>query len=92
MDTQFAWAILIVSYAAILVLFYLFVIKPRRDAARRHKQLVESLSRGDEIVTAGGIHGRVVSVKDRTCVVEVGRDTQITLERGAVRSRQEESD
>jgi preprotein translocase subunit YajC len=92
MDTQFAWAILIVSYAAILVLFYLFVIKPRRDAARRHKQLVESLSRGDEIVTAGGIHGRVVSVKDKTCVVEIARDTQITLERGAVRSRQEESD
>ena len=92
MDPQFAWAILIVSYAAILVLFYLFVIKPRRDAARRHKQLVESLSRGDEIVTAGGIHGRVVSVKDKTCVVEVARDTQITLERGAVRSRQEESD
>jgi len=92
MDTQFAWAILLVAYAGILVIFYLFVIKPRRDAARRHKELVTSLARGDEIITAGGIHGRVVSVKETTCVIEVTPGTQMTLERGAVRARREGSD
>ena len=91
MSQQTAWAIVLVGYAVILVLFYLFVVKPRRDAMRRHKELVEGLSPGDEIITAGGIYGRVVSVREKTCVVEIAKGTQITLQRAAVRTRQDES-
>ena len=90
MSQQQAWIILLASYAVIIVLCYFIMIKPRRDAARRHRELVESLAQGDKVVTAGGIHGRVVSVRDKTCVIEIAPRTQITLERGAVRARQED--
>ncbi|MGD8240234.1 MAG: preprotein translocase subunit YajC [Armatimonadota bacterium] len=88
---QMAWAIVLLGYFVILILFYIFAIKPRRDAMRRHKELVEGLSEGDRIVTAGGMYGRVVSVKEKTCVVEVAKGTQITIQRAAIRARQEDS-
>ncbi|MFQ5811430.1 MAG: preprotein translocase subunit YajC [Armatimonadota bacterium] len=88
---QMAWALVLIGYLVILVLFYFLMIKPRRDAMRRHKELVEGLGQGDEIVTAGGIYGRVVSVREKTCVVEVAKGTQITLQRAAIRARQEDS-
>ncbi len=77
-----------VGYVVILILFYIFIVKPRRNAMKRHRDLIQSLAAGDEVVTAGGIHGRVISVHDKTCVVEIAKDTRVTLERGAVRARQ----
>jgi preprotein translocase subunit YajC len=88
---QIAWAIVLAGYFAILILFYIFVVKPRRDAMRRHRDLVESLSAGDRVITAGGIYGRVVSVKQNTCVVEIAKGTQITVQRAAIRARQDEA-
>jgi preprotein translocase subunit YajC len=86
---QMSWAIVLVGYIVILILFYIFIVKPRRDAMKRHRDLIQNLAVGDVVVTAGGIHGRVISVHDKTCVVEIAAGTRVTLERGAVRARQE---
>jgi preprotein translocase subunit YajC len=83
-------------FAVYLVIFvgiwWFVIVKPRRDAQRRHRDLVDNLKKGDRIVTAGGIHGRVLSVKDKTCVVEVAEGTRITFDRAAVSKREGEEE
>ena len=87
---QLSWAIVLAGYFIVLILFYIFIVRPRRVAMKRHRDLVQSLAAGDEVVTAGGIHGRVISVHDKTCMVEIAKGTRVTLERGAVRARQDD--
>ena len=72
---------------AILVLFFWLVIRPQRRRAAEHRELTENLARGERIVTAGGIHGEIVALQERTITLEIAKGTQITLDRRAVRRR-----
>ncbi len=84
------WIVLIVGYGALFLLAWLLFIKPRRDAQRRHQQVVEGLKKGDRVVTAGGIHGRITTVRDETVDLEVAEGTRVRFERAAVRHYQDE--
>ena len=48
----------------IFVIFYFFLIRPQQKRAKEHKAMLEALRRGDQVITAGGIHGKVTKVKD----------------------------
>lgn len=87
-----SWAILIGVWVVFIGFWWFVLIKPRRDAQRRHKLLIEGLKKGDRIITAGGIHGRVISVKEKTCVIEVAEGTRITFDRAAVHKSAEEDE
>ncbi|MFQ6131049.1 MAG: preprotein translocase subunit YajC [Armatimonadota bacterium] len=86
------WLLLIVGYGAVIGLFWLLMIKPRRDAQRKHLDLIGSLRKGDKVVTAGGIHGRVSTVRDDTVTLEVAEGTRLKLDKAAVRKRQDEDE
>ena len=67
----------VISYAPILVViiaFYFVLIRPQQNKDKEDKAMRENLDIGDEIVTAGGIIGRIVSIKDDTLVIETGSD------------------
>jgi preprotein translocase subunit YajC len=69
----------------ILVVFYFFFIMPQSKKNKALKKFREGLKKGDKIVTIGGIHGKIVEVKDRTVVIEVGtQGTKMTIEKSAV--------
>ena len=70
----------------IIVVFYLFMIRPQLKKQKEQKKFRESLAKGDKIVTIGGIHGKIVEVKDNTIVVEIANDVRITVEKAAVSS------
>ena len=53
----------LVPLILIFVIFYFLLIRPQQKRAKEHKQMVESLKRGDQIVTGGGILGKVTRVK-----------------------------
>jgi len=86
------WVLLIAGYAAIIALFWLVTVKPRRDAQRKQKELIGSLRKGDRVVTAGGIHGRVSTVRDETVTLEVAEGTRIMFDKAAVRKREKEAE
>lgn len=67
----------IISYAPLIIVFiafYFVLIRPQQKKDKADRAMRENLEVGDEIVTAGGIIGRVVSVKDDTVLVETGSD------------------
>lgn len=68
----------------IFVLMYFMVIRPQMKKAKEHRAMVEALSKGDEVVTNGGIAGRVIELGDAFATVEIAPNTQIKLQRSAI--------
>ena len=69
---------------AIFVVFYFLLIRPQQRKAKETKAMLEALQKGDEVVTAGGILGRVSKISDQYVTVEIASNTEITVQRGAV--------
>jgi preprotein translocase subunit YajC len=65
-------------------IFYFLLIRPQQKRAKEHKALVESIKIGDQIITAGGIHGKVAAVQDDTIQVEIATGVKIKLSRSSI--------
>ncbi len=68
----------------IFVIFYFLLIRPQSKKAKEHKQMVEALAKGDEVVTNGGILGKIVKIGDNFVALEVAEGMQVKVQRSAV--------
>jgi preprotein translocase subunit YajC len=68
------------------VLLYFLMIRPQMKRAKEHKQMVEALQKGDEVVAAGGIVGRISEMGEAYVTLEIAPNTQISVQRGAVQT------
>jgi preprotein translocase subunit YajC len=66
------------------VIFYFLLIRPQQKKQKEHKQMLENLTRGDRVVTAGGLHGRVVEAKEDILTVDLGNDMHVQVGRGFI--------
>ncbi|MBO5494345.1 MAG: preprotein translocase subunit YajC [Eubacterium sp.] len=75
----------IIMMVVLVGVMYLFMIRPQRKRQKEEQEIRSSLEIGDEIVTIGGIVGKVVTIRDNDIVIETGSDrTKMKLERWAV--------
>jgi preprotein translocase subunit YajC len=72
--------------AAILVFFYFLFILPQSKKTKEHKAMLSALNKGTEVVTSGGILGKVAEVDDNFVKLEVGENTFIQVQRHAIAS------
>lgn len=70
----------------IFAVFYFLLIRPQMKRAKEHKNLVAGLDKGDEVVTNGGLLGRIVDLDDTFVTLELAENVQIKLQRQAVAS------
>ena len=70
----------------IFVIFYFLLIRPQMKRAKEHKKLVAELGNGDEVVTNGGLLGRITNVGESFITVELGDNVQIKVQRHAIAS------
>ena len=68
----------------IFIVFYFLLIRPQQKRAKEHKQMVESLKKGDEVVTSGGLLGRILEVGENFILVDAGEGIQLKVQRQAV--------
>jgi preprotein translocase subunit YajC len=68
----------------IFVVFYFLLIRPQAKRAKEHKAMVSALAVGDEVVTSGGILGRVSEVSDQFLTVEVAEGVRVKVQRHTV--------
>lgn len=68
----------------IFVVFYFLLIRPQNKRQKEHREMVANLAPGDEVVTAGGVLGKVTEVKDQFIRVEIADGIVITVQRGTV--------
>lgn len=76
---------MILPFALIMVLMYFMTIRPQKKRQKEEQEMRSALEIGDEIITIGGISGRVVTIRENDLVIETGSDrTKIKIERWAV--------
>ena len=84
------WAAILVNIlhlALIIVVFYFLLIRPQKKRQKEEQQMRNNLRVGDELVTIGGICGRVVNLKDDTVTIESGADrTKIVFQKSAIQT------
>ena len=68
----------------IFVIFYFLLILPQQRKQKKQQAMIDSLKSGDEIVTLGGLFGKIVEVKAETFVLEIAPHTQVRISRNAV--------
>jgi len=67
----------------IFIVFYFLLIRPQSKKAKEHKQMVEALAKGDEIVTNGGLLGRITKVGDNFVELEIAEGVTVKVQRQA---------
>jgi preprotein translocase subunit YajC len=68
----------------IVVVFYLFFIRPQMKRSKDQKKFRESLEKGQKVITIGGIHGRIVEIQDTTVTIEVEGQVRLRVEKSAI--------
>ena len=76
----FDWILIV----GMIVIFYFFLIRPQSKRAKEHRELVSALAKGDEVVTSGGILGKVTKVTDDYVVIEIAANMEIKLQKHAI--------
>ena len=67
------------------VVFYFLLIRPQSKRAKEHRAMLSAVKVGDKVVTAGGLHGKVVQANDEVLVLDLG-ETKVTVLRSAIAS------
>ena len=85
MDPQYI--IMIVMVVGLGAAFYFFIIRPQKKQEKQMAEMMNNLAVGDEVTTIGGIIGRIVRIKDETCVIETSKDgTKIRILKSAIKT------
>jgi preprotein translocase subunit YajC len=70
--------------AAFFLIFYFLFIRPQNKKAKEHHQLIVNLQKGDEVVTVGGLLGKITAVSDNFFVIMIAEGVQVSVQRQAV--------
>lgn len=71
----------------LFVIFYFLLIRPQQKRAKEHKEMLSKVAKGDNVITTGGIHGRVTSVNEDTLTVEIAENTRIKISKDSITAR-----
>ena len=74
----------IIFFAGFILIFYLLIWRPQSKRAKEHKALMSGLNKGDEIVTSGGVAGKITKVTDDFLVVEIADNVEVKVQKVAV--------
>ena len=69
---------------ALIAIFYFFMIRPQQKKQKQINKFREGLTKGDKVITAGGIHGVIRDVKEKSFVVEIADNVKITIDKGSI--------
>ncbi len=82
----------IIMLVLMFAIFYFLLIRPQQKRAKQHRKLIESLKAGDNVITAGGIHGKIVTVQDDVITLEVDKGIKMKFNRSSVSAAPELSE
>ena len=68
----------------LLLIFYFFMIRPQQKKQKQIEEYRSKLSKGDKIITIGGLHGKITDVQEKVFVIEIADGVKITIEKAAV--------
>jgi preprotein translocase subunit YajC len=75
----------------LFAIFYFLLIRPQQKKAKEHREMVKKLEKGNNVVTTGGLHGRITSVSEDTVTVEIAENVRVKITRDAVAVRKSQA-
>ena len=74
----------ILPWVAIFVIFYLLMIRPQQQRVKQHQAQIAAVKKGDEVITGGGIRGRVTKVSDEEAEVEIAQGVRVRVVKSTI--------
>ncbi|WPR75360.1 preprotein translocase subunit YajC [Algoriphagus sp. NG3] len=71
-------------FGSIILIMYFFMIRPQQKKQKESKKFIEEIKKGDEVVTIGGLHGKVSAVEGDTVILELDRGLKVKVEKSAI--------
>jgi preprotein translocase subunit YajC len=81
---QQSWLTIAIYLGVFLVVFYGFIIMPRKKQEKKHKEVLDGLKRGDKVVTIGGMRGEVAKIKEDSIVIKANESIELEFLKSAV--------
>lgn len=69
---------------AMVAIIYFLLIRPQQKEHKRHQAMISTLKKGDEVITAGGVYGRITALNEEKITLKVSDNTKIVVERGKI--------
>lgn len=76
----------LIFFGLIFVIFYFMILRPQQKRQKERQKMIDSMKKGDKIVTSGGLHGKIVNVDEKTVLIEAGDNIKLKFERSAIAS------
>ncbi|NNE36974.1 MAG: preprotein translocase subunit YajC [Gammaproteobacteria bacterium] len=76
----------LVMMVIFFVIFYFMLMRPQMKQAKEHKKLIENLNKGDEVVTSGGLLGKISLIEENFIILEVASQTEVKVQKQSVTS------
>ena len=76
----------VIMFGLIILIFYFMILRPQQKKQKERTKLLESLQKGDKVITVGGVHGTVVGLEEKTVLVQIADDVKVKYERSAITS------
>lgn len=73
-----------IMLAGMIAIFYFFFIRPQQKKQKDQKKFIEAVKKGDQVITVGGIHGKIVAVDDATVTIDVDRGSKLVIEKSSI--------
>ena len=74
----------VIMFGLIIVIFYFMILRPQQKKAKERTKLLDSLQKGDKVITVGGVHGSVVGLEEKTVLLQIADEVKVKLERTAI--------
>ena len=91
-DAASAGYIQMLFFIGILAIFYLFLIRPQQKKAKEEKSFREALKKGDQVMTIGGMYGKIIKLDDLTAVIQVDENVKVKFDKSALRAPADQVD
>ncbi len=81
---------MLIPLILMFIVMYLLILRPQQKRMRQHQQMLASLKQGDEVVTSGGIYGRVTGIADKAVTLEIANNVRIKVAKGHIAGKKDE--
>ncbi len=74
----------LIMFGLIFFIFYFMILRPQQKRQKERQKLLNEMKKGDKIITAGGIHGKIIALEDKTALIEISDNVKIKVEKASI--------
>lgn len=79
----------LIMFGSIFAIMYFMMIRPQQKRQKEHTNMINSLKKGDKVVTSTGMHGTIQEIDDTTCTLEIASNVKVKFEKTAIANKKD---